>query len=68
MTFNERLRANCAGLGERKLDLLAAVHDGAHFVETPNPVMVLTGFKSIGPAGARRTTAHAQMCRAAEVA
>jgi Xaa-Pro aminopeptidase len=43
------------GLGERKLDLLAAVHDGAHFIETPNPVMVLTGFKSIGPAAAVTT-------------
>lgn len=50
MTFHERLRAVCAGLGERKLDLLVAIHDGAHFIETPNPVMVLTGFKSIGPA------------------
>ena len=52
MTFNERLRAICAGLGERKLDLLVAIHDGAHFIETPNPVIVLTGFKSIGPAAA----------------
>ena len=28
------------------------VHDGAHFIEKPNPVMVLTGFKSLGPAAA----------------
>jgi Xaa-Pro aminopeptidase len=55
MTFDERLRAICAGLSERKLDLLVAVHDGAHFIETPNPVMVLTGFKSIGPSAAVTT-------------
>jgi len=52
MTFSERLRAIRAGMTERRLDVLVAVHDGAHFIETPNPVMVLTGFKSIGPAAA----------------
>jgi hypothetical protein len=52
MTFAERLRAISVGLGERKLDLLVAIHDGAHFIETPNPVMVLTGFKSISAAAA----------------
>jgi Xaa-Pro aminopeptidase len=26
------------------------VHDGAHFIETPNPVFVLSRFKSLGPA------------------
>ena len=25
------------------------VHDGAHFIEKPDPVLVLTGFKSMGP-------------------
>jgi Xaa-Pro aminopeptidase len=34
----------------RNLDLIVALHDGAHFIETPNPVTVLSGFKSIGPA------------------
>ncbi len=32
------------------IDLLLAFHDGAHFIEKPNPVMVLSGFKSLGPA------------------
>jgi hypothetical protein len=40
MTFEERLRAICAGMNERKLDVLIALHGGAHFIETPNPVMV----------------------------
>jgi Xaa-Pro aminopeptidase len=35
---------------EHRLDLIVAVHDGAHFIETPNPVFVLTRFKSLGPA------------------
>src|SRR5215471_8846520 len=50
MTLSERLRAICAGINEQKLDVLIALHDGTHFIETPNPVMALTGFKSIGPA------------------
>src|SRR5262245_9672644 len=50
MTFDERLAAIRANMAEQKLDLLVAVHDGAHFIETPNPVFVLTGFKSLGPA------------------
>jgi Xaa-Pro aminopeptidase len=49
MTFDERLKAICARMHDRNLDLLLAVHDGAHFIETPNPVTVLTGFKSLGP-------------------
>jgi Xaa-Pro dipeptidase len=48
MTFDERLAAIRAGMG--KLDLIVAVHDGGHFIETPNPVTVITGFKSLGPA------------------
>jgi Xaa-Pro dipeptidase len=50
MTFDERLNAICAGMAEHGLDLIIAVHDGAHFIETPNPVTVLSGFKSLGPA------------------
>src|SRR5262245_47960252 len=50
MTFDERLAAIRANMAEQKLDLLVAVHDGAHFIETPNPVLVLSGFKSLGPA------------------
>src|SRR5256885_15824868 len=35
---------------EAQLDLLIGVHDGAHFIEKPNAVMVLANFKSIGAA------------------
>jgi Xaa-Pro aminopeptidase len=50
MTFDERLQAVCDLMAERDLDLILAIHDGAHFIETPNPVTVLSGFKSLGPA------------------
>src|ERR1700687_3842303 len=50
MTFNERLAAIRASTLEHKLDVLVAIHDGAHFIETPNPVFVLSRFKSLGPA------------------
>src|SRR5689334_21305432 len=50
MTFDERLKAICANMAARNLDLIIAVHDGGHFIETPNPVTVLSGFKSLGPA------------------
>jgi Xaa-Pro aminopeptidase len=50
MTFDERLAAIRAAMVERKLDTLVAIHDGAHFIETPNPVFVLSRFKSLGPA------------------
>ena len=35
---------------EQGIDLLLGFHDGAHFIEKPNAVMVLSGFKSIGQA------------------
>jgi Xaa-Pro dipeptidase len=50
LTFDERLQAICAGMAARDLDAIVALHDGAHFIETPNPVTVLSGFKSLGPA------------------
>src|SRR5258708_22641290 len=50
MTFDERLAAIRANMAEHKLDVLVAIHDGAHFIETPNPVFVLSRFKSLGPA------------------
>jgi Xaa-Pro aminopeptidase len=49
VTFEERLAAIRAGMIEHGLDLIVAVHDGAHFIETPNPVFVLSRFKSLGP-------------------
>jgi Xaa-Pro aminopeptidase len=50
MTFDERFAAVRAGMIEQRLDLLVALHDGAHFIETPNPVFLLSRFKSLGPA------------------
>lgn len=50
MNFADRLAAVRARMREEKLDLLIGLHDGAHFIEKPNPVMVLGGFKSLGPA------------------
>src|SRR5712672_1680319 len=50
MTHDERLAAIRANMVEHKLDQLVALHAGAHFIETPNPVFVLSRFKSLGPA------------------
>ena len=50
MNFNDRLAEICRSMQEAKLDLLVALHDGAHFIEKPNPVMVLSGFKALGSA------------------
>jgi Xaa-Pro aminopeptidase len=52
MNFQDRLADICARMREAKLELIVAVHDGAHFIEKPNPVTVITGFKSLGPAAA----------------
>jgi Xaa-Pro aminopeptidase len=52
MTFEERLADILARMREAKLDAIVALHDGAHFIEKPNPVTVLTGFKSLGPVAA----------------
>jgi len=49
MTFDERLAAIRQHMNEQKLDLLVAVHDGAHFIEKPDPVIIVSGFKSLGP-------------------
>jgi Xaa-Pro dipeptidase len=50
MTHAERLAAIRAAMSEQQLDMLVAIHDGSHFIETPNPVFVLSRFKSLGPA------------------
>jgi Xaa-Pro aminopeptidase len=52
MTFEQRLAAIRAGLEASPFDRLIAVHDGGHFIEKPDPVMVLTGFKALGPVAA----------------
>ena len=50
MDFQDRLADICRRMREEKLGLLVGLHDGAHFIEKPNPVMVLSGFKALGPA------------------
>jgi len=52
MNFQDRLSAICARMRDEKLALLIGLHDGAHFIEKPNPVMVLTGFKAVGASAA----------------
>src|SRR5436190_17007118 len=50
MNVQERLADIRARMRDEKIALLVGMHDGAHFIEKPNPVMVLSGFKSLGPA------------------
>jgi Xaa-Pro aminopeptidase len=50
MNFHDRRDDICRRMQEEKLELLIGLHDGAHFIETPNPVMVMSGFKSLGAA------------------
>ena len=52
MNFQDRLTDLCRRMRDDKLALLIALHDGAHFIEKPNPVTVLSGFKSLGAAAA----------------
>lgn len=52
MTSEQRLSDICARLADAKLDLMVALHDGAHFIEKPDPVLVVTGFKAMGPVAA----------------
>jgi Xaa-Pro dipeptidase len=52
MTFEERFKDILARMRDAKLDAVVALHDGAHFIEKPNPVTVIAGFKSLGPAAA----------------
>jgi Xaa-Pro dipeptidase len=52
MTFEERLEAIRAKLAATQLDCVVALHDGAHFIEKPDPVIVLTRFKALGPVAA----------------
>jgi Xaa-Pro dipeptidase len=50
MDFHQRLADIRARMRDEKVNLLIGLHDGAHFIEKPNPVMVLSGFKSLGAA------------------
>ena len=49
MDHAQRIAAICEAMKREGLDLVIGLHDGAHFIETPNPVMVLAGFKPLGP-------------------
>lgn len=49
MTSEERIARIRAGMRNEALDVIVAVHDGAHFIETPDPVMILSGFRGLGP-------------------
>jgi Xaa-Pro aminopeptidase len=46
----ELFNAIQSDMAQQGIDLLLAFHDGAHFIEKPNAVMVLSGFKPLGHA------------------
>ena len=50
MDFDDTLSGIRREMGEQGIDLLLGFHDGVHFIEKPNAVMVLSGFKSLGHA------------------
>lgn len=50
MDFEDRINQIRSQMREQGVDLLLGFHDGGHFIEKPNAVMVLSGFKSIGHA------------------
>jgi len=52
MNVNERRLAICQRMAAERLDVVVGIHDATRFIETPNPVMVLSGFRSLGPAAA----------------
>ena len=52
MNVDDRRIAICQRMAAERLDCVVGIHDGTHFIETHNPVMVLSSFKSLGPAAA----------------
>ncbi|HEY7320810.1 MAG TPA: M24 family metallopeptidase [Candidatus Binatia bacterium] len=50
MDASDTLRAVRREMEMTGIELLLAFHDGAHFIEKPNAVMALSGFKSLGHA------------------
>ena len=50
MKLADQLSALRSEMEKRGVDLLLAFHDGAHFIEKPNAVMALSGFKAMGHA------------------
>lgn len=49
MDMAHRVEAVATKMRAAGLDLLVALHDGAHFIEKPDPVFALTAFKALGP-------------------
>src|SRR3954466_7425430 len=52
MNSKDRPAANRRRMKDEKLDLLVGLHDGSHFIEKPNPVMVMANFKALGASAA----------------
>jgi len=50
VNLEQRLATIRDGMRARGLDLVIGIHDGTHFIETPNPVLMISGFKSLGAA------------------
>lgn len=50
MNIRDRIDALKCAMESEGLDLLIGFHDSGHFIEKPNPVMVLANFKSLGDA------------------
>lgn len=48
MNLADRRQAVLSTMAEEGLDLLLGLHDGTHFIEKPDPVTILSGFKSMG--------------------
>ncbi len=49
MNIQDRRDAICRDMPAQGIDLLIGFHDNGHFIEKPNAVMLLAGFKSLGP-------------------
>ncbi len=49
MDYQDSINTIRSQMREQGVDLLLGFHDGGHFIEKPNAVMVLSGFKSMGP-------------------
>ena len=50
MNLQQRRGMVIESMKEQGVDLLLGFHDNGHFIEKPNPVMLLAAFKSLGNA------------------
>jgi Xaa-Pro dipeptidase len=50
MNIEDRIDALKRGMESEGLDLIVGFHDNGHFIEKPNPVMMVANFKSLGDA------------------